>query len=77
MIIEIDTIYLRTIIIILYLNFSFVNASIFCRWEDAGQVPREVWTKAGDLGFIGVAVPEKYGGPGGSFLDATVLIEEQ
>ena len=34
-------------------------------WEDAGRFPiHEVFKKMGDLGLLGVTVPEAYGGPG-------------
>ena len=33
-------------------------------WNDAGVVPRELFTKAGAAGFIGMAVPEELGGGG-------------
>ncbi|MDP9824235.1 acyl-CoA dehydrogenase family protein [Nocardioides massiliensis] len=33
-------------------------------WDKAGQVPREIWTKAGELGMLCFDVPEEYGGPG-------------
>ncbi len=31
-------------------------------WEKAGQVPREIWLKAGELGLLSTEIPEKYGG---------------
>ena len=31
-------------------------------WEKAGEVPRELWTKAGDLGLLATMTPEAYGG---------------
>src|SRR5699024_1595342 len=34
------------------------------RWEDEEKVDREVWTEAGKLGFLGMAVDEQYGGGG-------------
>lgn len=31
-------------------------------WEEAGMVPREVLRHMGELGFLGIRYPEKYGG---------------
>ena len=31
-------------------------------WEDAGEIPRELHAKAGELGLIGIAFPEEVGG---------------
>lgn len=33
-------------------------------WEKAGQVSRDIWLKAGAMGFLGMDVPEAYGGGG-------------
>src|ERR671920_1012824 len=33
-------------------------------WEEAGQVDRSVWLKAGEQGLLGMDVPEEYGGGG-------------
>ncbi len=33
-------------------------------WEDAGLVPRELFTKAGAAGLIGMQIPEAFGGGG-------------
>jgi alkylation response protein AidB-like acyl-CoA dehydrogenase len=46
-------------------------------WEDAGIVPREVFAAAGAHGFLGMAVPEAYGGGGvDDFRYNLVVIEE-
>ncbi|MGS0743225.1 acyl-CoA dehydrogenase family protein, partial [Glaciimonas sp. GG7] len=45
-------------------------------WEKEGQVPRELWLKAGELGLLCCNVPEEYGGMGGDFLYSAILIEE-
>ncbi|MCL4745613.1 MAG: acyl-CoA dehydrogenase family protein [Burkholderiaceae bacterium] len=45
-------------------------------WEKAGQVPRSLWIKAGELGLLCCNVPEEYGGLGGDFLHSAILIEE-
>jgi long-chain-acyl-CoA dehydrogenase len=34
------------------------------QWEKDGQVSRDVWLKAGQNGFLGMNVPEVYGGAG-------------
>ena len=45
-------------------------------WEKAGQVPRSLWAKAGELGLLCVNVPEEYGGLGADFLYSAILVEE-
>jgi alkylation response protein AidB-like acyl-CoA dehydrogenase len=36
----------------------------------------EVAARMGELGWYGLQIPERYGGSGGSFLDATLFLEE-
>ena len=36
----------------------------------------DVWKQLADLGWLGLALPEKYGGSSASFMDLTVLLEE-
>ncbi len=36
---------------------------------------RELWKKMGALGWMGLIIPEEYGGSGGTFLDLVVLLE--
>jgi acyl-CoA dehydrogenase len=45
-------------------------------WEEAGIVPRSVWKKMGDSGFLCVNVPEEYGGVGGDLLFSVIVWEE-
>ncbi|HET6298388.1 MAG TPA: acyl-CoA dehydrogenase family protein, partial [Kribbella sp.] len=46
-------------------------------WEEAGIVPRELWTAAGAAGLLGFMVPEQYGGGGSrDFRFNAVVIEE-
>ena len=35
----------------------------------------ELWKKMADLGWLGVIVPEEYGGTGGTFMDLAILLE--
>src|SRR3954465_8120862 len=46
-------------------------------WNDAGIVSRALFTKAGAAGFIGMAVPEEFGGSGvDDFRYSQVIAEE-
>ncbi|WP_024794715.1 acyl-CoA dehydrogenase family protein [Tomitella biformata] len=47
------------------------------QWEDENIVDRGVWVEAGKLGFLGMAVDEKYGGGGvKDFRYNTIITEE-
>ncbi|MCP4665640.1 MAG: acyl-CoA dehydrogenase [Deltaproteobacteria bacterium] len=45
-------------------------------WEEAGIVPKSVWKKMGEQGFLCMDVPEEYGGLGADFLYSVILTEE-
>jgi acyl-CoA dehydrogenase len=45
-------------------------------WEEAGIVPRSVWKKMGEQGFLCMSVPEEYGGLGADFLYSVIVAEE-
>ncbi len=46
------------------------------RWREAGRLPLEAWREAGAQGLLCAAMPEAYGGGGGSFAhDAVILME--
>ncbi len=45
-------------------------------WEEAGIVPKSVWRKMGEQGFLCMSVPEEYGGMGCDFLYSVILLEE-
>jgi alkylation response protein AidB-like acyl-CoA dehydrogenase len=43
--------------------------------DDKGYAPA-LWKKMADLGWLGLAFPEEYGGQGLGFVDLTVILEE-
>lgn len=46
------------------------------QWREAGQVERDIWTKAGEAGLMGVSVPAEYGGAGGDFRHDIVIFQQ-
>ena len=47
------------------------------QWEKDGIVSREMWLQAGQQGFLGLDVPEKYGGAGvNDFAYSSIIVEE-
>jgi alkylation response protein AidB-like acyl-CoA dehydrogenase len=49
----------------------------YIEWERAGIVPHEVFTAAGSHGFLGMAVPEQYGGGGVDDFRYNLVIDEE
>ena len=45
-------------------------------WEAAGIVPREIWKKFGDNGYLVPWAPEAYGGAEADWLYSVIIIEE-
>ena len=49
----------------------------YTEWDAAGIVPRDIFRRVGELGVLGVQIPQEYGGGGSaSFLYAAVWAEE-
>ena len=46
------------------------------RWEKQGQVDREIWTKAGEQGFLCPSVSEEYGGVDADYRYHAIVCEE-
>lgn len=45
-------------------------------WREVGQVDCDFWREAGQAGYLGVTVPEQYGGAGVDFRYDIVLVQE-
>ncbi|UCE61096.1 MAG: acyl-CoA dehydrogenase family protein [Phycisphaerales bacterium] len=46
------------------------------QWDREASIPRELIGKLAELGFMGIFIPEEYGGCGFGDLEATVIMEE-
>jgi alkylation response protein AidB-like acyl-CoA dehydrogenase len=46
-------------------------------WERERRIPREVLRRIGELGFLGPAVPERYGGAGADDFRFNVVLDEE
>ena len=49
----------------------------YSQWEQDGIVDRAIWIKAGQQGFLGLGVPEEYGGAGTDDFRYNVIIAEE
>jgi acyl-CoA dehydrogenase len=45
-------------------------------WEERGEIPRALFRRMGELGFLGVDFPTEYGGAGADLAMSVVLAEE-
>ncbi len=45
-------------------------------WDEREEFPRELFRKLGELGLLGVLVPEEYGGAGLGYVEYVTILEE-
>lgn len=45
-------------------------------YDEIQQFPYDLWKKMGELGFMGLVIPEKYGGAGADTMSYVVALEE-
>src|SRR5918997_6571273 len=46
------------------------------RWDRDHTFPRELYTQLGELGLMGICVPEQYGGAAADYLSYCLVLEE-
>ena len=59
---------------------SFLAAEVtpnFAEWDESGVVSRDLFEKAGSHGFMGMAIPEQYGGAGADDWRFNVVLTEE
>ncbi|NKY25259.1 acyl-CoA dehydrogenase family protein [Nocardia gamkensis] len=49
----------------------------YSAWEKDGRMPREIFSEMGELGLLGFAVPEEYGGAGIRDYRYNVILQEE
>jgi alkylation response protein AidB-like acyl-CoA dehydrogenase len=52
-------------------------APVYEEWERARRIPREVLRRIGELGFLGPAVPERFGGAGTDDFRFNAVLDEE
>ncbi len=58
---------------------DFARAEILphvMEWDEAQTFPVDLFKKLGEQGFLGVVIPEAYGGAGMSYQDYVIIVEE-
>ena len=48
----------------------------FMKWDESQEFPKSVMHKMGELGLLGVLVPEEYGGAGLGYFEYVIAIQE-
>lgn len=48
----------------------------FMKWDETQEFPRELFKKAGELGLMGILVPEEFGGSGMGYNEYIMVIRE-
>ena len=46
------------------------------KWDEAQEFPRHIFKQLGELGFMGILIPEEYGGGGMGYDEYIIAIEE-
>lgn len=58
---------------------SFVDAEIMphiAQWDSEGKFDQKIWQRLAELGFLGICIPEKYGGSGMDYNALAIACEE-
>lgn len=59
-----------------YLHDRFTRETLARIAADAGGCPESIWREMAGLGWMGLVIPEAYGGVGMGFLELALLLEE-
>lgn len=51
-------------------------APVALHYDETQEFPHEIFQKLGELGFLGILVPEQYGGSGLGYIEYSLVVEE-
>ncbi len=54
---------------------QFIKPNVM-KWDESQIFPKELFKKAGEFGFMGILVPERFGGSGLGYQEYVTIIEE-
>ncbi len=54
---------------------QFIRPNVM-KWDESQFFPKELFKKAGEFGFMGILVPERFGGSGLGYQEYVTIIEE-
>ena len=58
---------------------EFIEAEVApnaAKWDEEDHFPVEIWPKLGEIGILGIFIPEEYGGTGLGHIERVMVIEE-
>ena len=58
---------------------EFIEAEVApnaAKWDEEDYCPVELWPKMGEIGMLGIFIPEEYGGAGLGHIERVMVIEE-
>ena len=58
-----------------FLNKECLSDLVRAMRDDERGFPEELWASMAELGWMGVIIPEEYGGSEGSFMDLAIILE--
>ncbi len=53
-----------------------VIAPVALEYDESQEFPREIFTQLGEMGYLGVLIPEEYGGVGLGYMEYAIIVEE-
>lgn len=59
-----------------FMNGNFSSEQVRKMWDDTQGFEPKVWSEMAELGWMGLNIPEEYGGLGLTFLDLAMALEE-